>query len=73
MARATGKVKWFDDIKGFGFITSDAGGKDVFVHHSALPRASSQVRPKLLEGQRVEFDIEADQKGPKAINVSVLA
>ena len=63
---ATGKVKWFNDQKGFGFIQRDDGGKDVFVHHSAI--AVSGFRT-LAEGQVVQFDIVEDAKGPKAQNV----
>ena len=53
---ATGTVKWFNDAKGFGFITPDGGGKDVFVHVSAVERAGMRT---LNEGQRVSFDTEA--------------
>ena len=63
---ATGKVKWFNATKGYGFITPDDGGKDVFVHISAVERAGWRT---LNEGQRVSFDTEADARGPKAINL----
>jgi cold shock protein len=63
---ATGTVKWFSDEKGFGFITPDEAGKDLFVHHSAI--AGEGFR-SLAEGAKVEFDSEADAKGPRAINV----
>ena len=63
---ATGTVKWFNSEKGFGFITQDGGGPDVFVHYSAIP--SSGYR-ELAEGQKVEFDITQGQKGPQAENV----
>ena len=62
----TGTVKWFDESKGFGFITRQDGGKDVFVHQSAI--ASSGFRT-LAEGQQVTFEVEAGQKGPAARNV----
>ena len=65
---ATGTVKWFNESKGFGFITPDDGSKDVFVHFSAI--ASDGFRT-LAEGQKVTFDVEQGPKGPQAANVKV--
>lgn len=63
---ATGTVKWFNESKGFGFITPTDGGKDVFVHFSAI--ASDGFRT-LAEGQEVTFEVEDGPKGPQALNV----
>ncbi len=61
----TGKVKWFNDSKGFGFIEQESG-EDVFVHHSAIQGEGFKT---LAEGQTVEFELAEDEKGKKAINV----
>ncbi|MEL0590813.1 MAG: cold-shock protein [Planktothrix rubescens PR222] len=69
MAKLTGKVKWFNESKGFGFITPSDGSQDVFVHFSAI---QSNTFKTLAENQEVEFEIEQGQKGPSAVNVTVL-
>ena len=66
MARITGTVKWFNDAKGFGFITPENGDKDCFVHHTAIKAEGFR---SLSEGDRVEFDIVQGAKGPAAENV----
>lgn len=63
---ATGTVKWFNEEKGFGFITQDGDGSDVFVHFSAI---STDGFKTLRENQKVEFDLEPGQRGPQAKNV----
>jgi cold shock protein len=62
----TGTVKWFSDDKGFGFITPDEGDRELFVHHSGI--AAEGFR-SLSEGQKVSYEAEAGDKGPKAVNV----
>lgn len=66
----TGRVKWFNDSKGFGFITPEDGQKDCFVHHSAI---SGSGFKSLAEGDRVEFEIVQGKKGPAAENVKKIA
>jgi len=67
---ATGTVKWFNDSKGYGFISPDEGTKDVFVHFSAI---TGQGFKTLAEGARVQFEEQQGQKGPEASNVSLIA
>ncbi|MCC2605951.1 transcription antiterminator/RNA stability regulator CspE [Planctobacterium marinum] len=64
----TGVVKWFNEDKGFGFLTPSDGGKDVFVHFRSI---ASEGFKTLIEGQRVKFNVEQGQKGPQATNVVV--
>ena len=66
--RTTGTVKWFNASKGYGFIARDSG-QDVFVHQSAIQAEGYRT---LEEGQRVEFEVDAGDKGPKAVNVKAL-
>ena len=65
-----GTVKWFNDQKGFGFITPEDGSKDVFVHHTAITMDGFKT---LAENQQVEFEIEQTDKGPRAANVKPLS
>lgn len=65
---ATGVVKWFNGDKGFGFIVPDDGSKDLFVHFSEIQSSGYRT---LEEGQRVEFDVKAGEKGPQAVQVRV--
>jgi CspA family cold shock protein len=67
--RVTGTVKWFNDSKGFGFITREDGEKDVFCHHSAI---QGEGFKSLAEGDKVEFDVVQGQKGPAAERVAKL-
>ena len=63
---AIGTVKFFNTTKGFGFIAPEGGGKDVFVHATAVEQAGLRT---LTEGQRVSFDVQPDTRGPKAVNL----
>ncbi len=67
---ATGTVKWFNDDKGFGFITPDEGGKDLFVHHTNIAGTGFKT---LSEGAKVEFEQREGTKGPEAVNVTTLS
>lgn len=67
---ATGTVKWFNDSKGFGFITPENGGEDLFAHFSAIQGSGFKT---LTEGQRVEFDITRGPKGQQASNIRAVA
>jgi cold shock protein len=69
MSKIKGNVKWFNESKGFGFITPEDGSKDVFVHFSAI---QSNGFKTLAEGQRVEFEITNGAKGPSAANVNAI-
>jgi len=64
-----GKVKWFNDQKGFGFLTPEDGSKDVFVHHTSIVADGFRT---LTENQEVEYDVEQTEKGPRASNVKAL-
>jgi CspA family cold shock protein len=66
---ATGTVKWFNDDKGFGFITPDDGSKDLFVHHTAI---ASEGYRSLPEGAKVSYEAESGPKGPNATNVTTI-
>jgi CspA family cold shock protein len=67
--RTRGTVKWFNDSKGFGFVTPEDGSKDCFVHHSAI---QAEGFKSLSEGAQVEFDVVEGQKGPAAENVTAI-
>ncbi|MCF6218851.1 MAG: cold-shock protein [Gammaproteobacteria bacterium] len=66
---ATGTVKWFNETKGFGFISQDDGGDDVFVHFSAIQTEGFKTLP---EGAKVSYDVQDGPKGPQASNVATL-
>jgi CspA family cold shock protein len=66
---ATGTVKWFNDAKGYGFIAPSDGGKDVFVHYTAVTGEGFKT---LAEGAQVEFEVEQGDKGPQAQNVIIV-
>ncbi|WP_162064534.1 cold-shock protein [Vibrio taketomensis] len=66
--KTTGSVKWFNETKGFGFITPDNGGADVFVHFRAIETDGFKT---LAEGQKVAFNVEQGNKGPQAANVTL--
>ncbi len=70
MERLTGRVKWFNAQKGYGFIVPDNGGKDLFVHYSAI---QSDGYKTLKEGQKVEFEVDKSDRGDKAVNVTVIS
>ncbi len=63
---ATGTVKFFNTTRGFGFIAPDDGSKDIFVHISAVQQSEIEY---LVEGQKVNFDVEEEARGPKAVNL----
>ncbi|MGB9694905.1 MAG: cold-shock protein [Caldisericaceae bacterium] len=69
MERLTGRVKWFNSQKGFGFIVPDNGSKDLFVHYSSI---KSDGYKSLREEQKVEYEVEKSDKGDKAVNVTVI-
>jgi CspA family cold shock protein len=69
MTTQTGTVKWFDDGKGFGFITPESGGKDLFAHFSEIQGSGFK---SLAEGQRVEFEVTEGKKGPQASKIRAL-
>jgi CspA family cold shock protein len=67
---ATGTVKWFSDEKGFGFVTPDDGGRDLFVHHTGIVGDGFR---SLTEGTKVEYQSQSGDKGPRAVDVRPLA
>ena len=68
---SNGTVKWFNDAKGFGFITPDGGGKDVFVHITAVQRSGI---PELTEGMKISFEVQPDKRGrgPQAVDLQLV-
>ena len=68
-AKVTGSVKWFNETKGFGFLSQDNGGQDVFVHFNAIVADGFKT---LTEGQKVSFNVEEGKKGPQATEVTPL-
>ena len=64
--RTTGSVRWFNDLRGFGFISPESGQADCFVHHSAIESGGGRA---LADGERVEFDVVQGRHGPSAVNV----
>ncbi|CAH1572915.1 MULTISPECIES: transcription antiterminator/RNA stability regulator CspE [Vibrio] len=69
MSKVTGSVKWFNETKGFGFLSQDNGGQDVFVHFNAIVSDGFKT---LTEGQKVSFNVEDGKKGPQATEVTPL-
>ncbi|CAH1528239.1 MULTISPECIES: transcription antiterminator/RNA stability regulator CspE [Vibrio] len=69
MSKVTGSVKWFNETKGFGFLSQDNGGQDVFVHFNAIVADGFKT---LTEGQKVSFNVEDGKKGPQATEVTPL-
>ncbi|MBR9786588.1 cold-shock protein [Vibrio sp. J1-1] len=69
MSKVTGSVKWFNETKGFGFLSQDNGGQDVFVHFNAIVSDGFKT---LTEGQKVSFNVEQGNKGPQATEVTPL-
>ncbi|VTU08697.1 cold shock-like protein [Actinobacillus indolicus] len=70
MSKLTGTVKWFNSVKGFGFIAPEQGGDDVFVHFSAI--ISENSYRNLKDGDKVEFEVQSSERGPSATNVKVI-
>lgn len=70
MSKLTGTVKWFNSVKGFGFIAPEQGGDDVFVHFSAI--ISENSYRNLKDGDKVEFELLSSERGPSATNVKVI-